>query len=159
MSLLRFDSPVEGRSYDALVFHDSAPFGNPLVEMRLGSTDGGEATTGIQKLTQRVLLRLFTSSLGQPYELTEGCSLLDAVDAQRIKNAADARGEFAAAREQVIDQFINDAIVRSNTPADERLQNLELLSAAVQGDVLYLVIRVTSQAGNQSQFIAPITLP
>jgi hypothetical protein len=125
------------------------------VEQDLFGEDGGVPVSGVRKLAQQVVLRLFTPIGGMAYEPREGCQLMTDVIAGRVRTTDQARQSFAQSRDAVLDQFDADMRQYPMIPADEQLASLDLLDVAVQRDALYLSVQVVS-AANQA---FPLTLP
>jgi hypothetical protein len=125
------------------------------VEQDLFGDDGGIPVSGVRKLAQQVVLRLFTPLGGMAYEPQEGCQLMTDVIAGRVRTSDQARQSFAQSRDAVLSQFDADLRQYPAMPTDEQLAALDLLDVSVQRDALYLSVRVVSVA-NQA---FPLTLP
>lgn len=158
MSILDFVPLVPGRKVDLLAFQTPTPFTMTRQQQTIFTPEGGAACLGWQKMAQQFMVRLYTRSGGKPYARNEGNQFVTEILAGAIRTTEDARRSFAFAKESVLDQFDADVEADSTIPLDEQLQTVELLGATVQGDVLTLSIRLTSRAGAQGQFIAPLTV-
>jgi len=119
--------------------------------------DGGEAISGVGKLAQQFVLRLFTPIGGQRYEPREGSQFMLDVTAGRTRTADQVRRSFAIAREEIISQFLRDQELWSHIPDDERLAEVELVSVNVVQDSIFLVVRIISVAGQATAVTLPIT--
>jgi hypothetical protein len=119
--------------------------------------NGGEAISGVGKLAQQFVLRLFTPIGGQAYEPREGSQFMLDVTAGRIRTAEQARRSFAISREEIISQFARDQELWPQIPDDERLAEIELVAASVVQDSVFLVVRIVSVAGQATAVTLPIT--
>jgi len=155
MSILTFTPASPGRKLDLLAFQTDTPFIPTIQRQTIFNGKGGAGCTGWQKMTQQFLLRLYTRLGGKPYS-DEGTQFVNEILAGTIRTTDDARRAFAFAKDTVIEQFDIAAINDPTIPLDEQLDNVELLGAGVQGDELFLTIRLTSRAGIQGRFIAPL---
>lgn len=147
--------------YDAdevdVFFLRSASITNPdRVEQDI-FRNGGEAISGVRKLAQQFVLRLFTPIAGHRYEPSEGCQFMVDVLAGRVRTVEQVRRSFAQSREEILAQFIQDRETWRMIPQDEQLATIELLNIAVDRDSIFLSIRLTSVAGQSTAVTLPIT--
>lgn len=146
--------PIAGRQADILFLHTDAPTQRRLVQQSL-TLHGGVAVAGIEKLAARVTLRLLTPLGGQIYASQEGTQFMSDVLAGRLQTVAAVRQSFARAKETLLDQFVADLRERPDTPADERLVDINLLNVQANGDSIDLKIEIQS-ATRTYEFVQPV---
>lgn len=117
----------------------------------------GAATSGIRKLAQRYLMRLFSRSGTVPGEPHEGTNLLPNLNSGRVRTSVDLQREFADAQLRIVAAFSREQQRRS-MPLDEQYREAKLIGASVRDDVAILSISLISQAGETLQFTAPIAI-
>ena len=155
-SVFRF--PSYSREMDVRFLYADPQDGLVRVSQRIFGDSGSEAVTGVQKLTQQVVLRLLTRYGGQMFEAGEGSQLITSVLRQVVNTAEAASTVFVSTVKDIQAQFDADLEEYPDTPADEILQSLSLLSVTVTKDTLRLHLQITSQLGAQQQFTLPIEI-
>lgn len=158
MSVLDFIPPVPGRKIDVLALQTATPFTLSRVQYVMITADGGRGCYGMQKLAQKVFMRLFTAVGGKLYDRTQGVTFVNQLLAGRIRTTVDASAALVQARDTIESQFIVDVEADSTIPLDERLAELVILSTQIVGDELYVSLRITSAAGETGEFKTPITV-
>ena len=147
-----------GRTHDLLAYTggDTAG-GETLLTQELATTDnGGQITTGIQKLAQRFLLELLTEQGSLTYLPDRGC---DFMAKARLGNFLTPLDVLAAFSGSLVDIRNNLEIEESESdPDDERFLDAEAESVTLNAGSATLHIRVTSRAGNTRKVIAPLNI-
>lgn len=141
---------------DAFFLRSASSVNPTAVEQDL-FRNGGEAISGVRKLAQQFILRLFTPIGGHRYESAEGCQFMVDVLAGRARTVEQVRRSFYTAKEEILSQFIQDRETWRTIPEDEQLASIELLNIAVDRDSIFLSIRLTSVAGQATAVTLPIT--
>lgn len=147
-----------GRTTDMLAFQGAFPSGGDrlLAQSLVGDRDGGSVVTGVEKLAQRVLLILLTKAGSMAYRPDDGTTFMRDADAGAWRTAADVELSFHAAKLDLVRQI--RAVALDSDPADEVIDSIEFLGAALTDGAATLQLRVVSAAGVSVTFIAPISL-
>lgn len=143
-----------GRSHDLSILHGVAATGRTLLQVNLS---GNEVCTGVQKLAQAVLINLFIEKESDPFRPTRGTDFLTNLRAGRIRTNNDVQVEFGAAAAELLDQF--DEAVTDDTPDDEVLTALDLLSFSISDAKLVLSAKITTRAGGSRSVLLPTPIP
>jgi hypothetical protein len=155
--MLDFVSPIPGRRVDLLVF----PHPNPGQLLRLSPSlqlsSGGQATTGLQKLAQMIVVQLYSSSRQRLYDKQRATTFIDDITNGIIRTAADARRSFEFARLDLLNQALRDTETVSR-PLDEQLSDIVLQDVAIDSPVLSLTFSIVSRAGSTGQFVFPVSV-
>lgn len=147
-----------GRLVDLFIAQGAKPVGDQKISYGFGE-DGGEVTTGIQKLAQTWAM-LFLTELGSvPYHPALGTSFLPNVRFKRIKDDTDVRTQFAQAAQAIKSQLdlVADQV---DQPADEQLRSADLTNVNLDkaAGVLNITVTLTSQAAGSTVVILPVPL-
>jgi len=147
----------QNRTIDVLAFDGAVPVGDVrLTQALVLPGQSGAVTTGIQKLVQRFLLELLTTSGSQGYQPKRGTRFMPTVRAGVIRTSADLFALFAVAE---LEARLNLRGEEGRTdPADERYRRATLLSAALSGDTATLSIQLLSEAGETRTVIFPLRI-
>lgn len=142
-----------GRTHDVLCFQPQ-PSGSGRLTMSLG--ERGEIVTGVQKAAQRFLLLLLTPKGSIPYAENVGCSFLTDLSRGGLRSVADVYTAFSAALLDIYNQFLDEE--SPDDPADEQFSDAEIISVRVDTDTVYLVVRVSVESGDSTQYITPLSI-
>lgn len=148
-----------GRTADLLAFQGLFPSAKEqLVEMTLvRSGEGGFICTGVQKLAQRVLTVLLTKKGSVRYLPQIGTTFMLRADRGEWRTQSDVLMAFTAAKLDLVRQV--RGVEQADDPLDEKLAMVNLVSIGLLADRVTLRISVTTQAGNNYQFVAPVRVP
>lgn len=119
-------------------------------------SERGEITTGVQKLAQRFFMLLFTPKGSIPYASETGSDFLPALASGGLRAPADVYTAFSAALVDVREQLLAQEL--TTDPADEKFEEAEIVSLRLTTDVVYIVVRLTTVAGDATQYIAPLSI-
>ena len=110
--------------------------------------------TGIQKLVQRFIIKLFTQTNSKIFEPEDGNIFADNISliAQSYGSLVYQRLQFSFAR--VIEQLRQDPSEFS----DERLRNARIVEFLQDGDAALVKIEIVSEAGSDYTFVVPVVL-
>lgn len=139
-------------TYDLHIMQGVAPEGNRRITLAFGTKPA--ATMGVQKLVTRVVLWLLTC---------KGTDLLDA-DYGSTMFAANMGAGVLQDRMQ-IEHALSDMVYQWNAaeneslPADERLQDAELLAVAAVPGSRVIRLRLTTKAGQSLEAALPLDDP
>jgi len=148
-----------GRTVDVLAFLDADYEGlssSKLTQELMTSGNGGYVATGIQKLAQRYLLELLTSTGSMIYLPNRGSIFMTEARQGFWKTAADVRQSFNVSELTVRSNLLAEEL--PTDPADERYAGSTLDTISVSVDSVLIKITLTSQAGIKRELIAPITI-
>jgi len=148
-----------GRQIDVLAYRgaDTTGPGDVLLTMAIANeVDGGQITTGIQKLAQDFLIELFTMTGTVACEPTRGCSFM--YDAVRgvWRTTTDVFASFAAALIDIENTFAAVELANAELQDDEKYASAEMTAVTLTPTEASVTIKLTSQAGNSRQIIAPL---
>lgn len=116
----------------------------------------GRLCAGKQKLTQKWLLEFLTERGSMPFHMaTRGTTFLNSLRNRALLNSQDVQAAFSFADLQ-IRQTLN-ALDTADTPRDEQLIGATLVSLVLAGEVISLTIKLTTAAGTDVVFVAPIS--
>ena len=104
-------------------------------------------STGILRLSERVIFRLFTgigAAYGQP---SFGNSFIENIRKGRYRTTTSLQQGFSVARLQLLKQAAIDEANDETTMVD-----IELLAAAIVADTVDLRLRITSKSGGTAVF-------
>jgi len=148
-----------GRTADLLAFQGSFPHvREQLVQMTLvRSGEGGFLCTGVQKLAQRLLLVLLTKKGSMRYLPAFGTAFMIRAERGIWRTQSDVMMAFTAAKLDLVRQMREQE--SDDDPPDERLAMVNLIGIGLNADSVSLRISVTTQAGTNYQFIAPVRVP
>ena len=139
----------------------------PLDSQRVHITTTNSApkiVAGIEKLVQRYTVALL-SILGEiHFDAAFGTALIPRILGGHIPNRGVLSGAFTSANVNAIRQLVlddNNTDVYGTIPEDERIYTAGLLDYDVdyESGIAYLKILITSQAGDNMEFIVPTTAP
>ena len=116
---------------------------------------GGFVVTGVNKLAQRLLILLLTERGSLRYLPEVGTFLITDARLGLWRTLADVQQSAHSALLDVRRQLV--LAESEDDPADEKVDNIELLSATLQGDRASLHLQVSSLAGDTRAFIAPLS--
>lgn len=142
-------------TYDLAVFSQSSLTPTPL---RAGQSfydnRGGQAVTGVLKLSQRWLLEFLTERGSTPFAPTTGTQFVTEVRQGLIPDESAARLAFAsAAADAAAAVRVQE---RETDPADERLDSVTLDDVMVRFGVVTLTVTITSLAGESRTVVQPL---
>jgi hypothetical protein len=144
-----------GRRVDILAYQAPNPVGLVRPSPALVTQENGSlATTGIQKLAQMVLIELLTVQGSMRYAPEVGTTMIRDLQEGRIRTELELASAFAIAVTSVVTNLAETE--EDDTPDDERLETMTLLSANMQPGAARIVFSVTSVAGQSRQLIMPI---
>ena len=147
-----------GRLNDYNVFRQTkAPGTAQRLELALiSSTDNGQICTGIHKLMQRFLLILFLKKGSFRYDINRGTTFM--LDAERgyWNTTAAVRLSFTTAKDSARRQLKSEQQITD--PSDEIFAEVELNDVMLGDGRVSLTMTLTSEAGSNYTFIAPINL-
>jgi len=138
----------EGRAEDLMILDIGQPVPGTTVLDRQRVTQSSIA--GIQSCCQTFALLLLTRR-GTASNSTLGTDLLTAVQQQLVRTESDLRNQFALAVSQVVPQVNSQSV-----NPDERVASALLEGALVERQRITLRIRLTTEAGSNATFLAPI---
>jgi len=147
-----------GRRIDLSLFSNVPTVENDNRLLVHAMSVNGVATvcTGVQKLAQRVLMRLFTVKGSRRYQPDEGCLFMADAAKGVFRSTANVVASFAAARTDILIQF---AAERYDTdPLDEVLVDLRLDNVLLALDGVAITVRITTAAGSTRKLIAPLPI-
>jgi hypothetical protein len=137
------------RETDVLFVDIGTPVMSSMRRSRLAFGDTIRVVAGVQKAVQKYVSILFTR-LGSSVAPI-GTGFMAAVGTGNVRTEADLSSRF---------QFeSNRAIVQANLNAfraDERIRSVVLLKAIVELQRLSLQVRLTTDAGEEAVFLAPV---
>lgn len=145
-----------GRTVDVLAFQGGRS-GNGEVLLRqelLEGASGGFMTTGIQKLAQRFLLKMFTEEGSMIHLPDEGSRFMTDARTGTLRTALDVEASFAEALLDVQRQLQLEEL--ATDPDDEKFAGAEILSVNLANARATIRVRVEAVSGNSTEFIAPI---
>lgn len=147
-----------GRTVDVLAYRGANVHGGEarLTKQLVGDGDGGEITTGIQKLSQQFLLELLTVKGSVFAEPERGCSFMADARSGAWRTVTDVFVSFAAALADLETTF--DRLDDETAPDDERYADAEIIAVTLAAGAASVSIRVTSQAGDSRVVIAPLSV-
>jgi hypothetical protein len=144
-----------GRTIDILAFQGAEVGRETLLTMALAQEgQGGEITTGIQKLAQRFLLEFLTESGSLMYEPNRGTRFMTELRLGRIRTTIDAEQQFFLAADIARINLVTEE--PDDAPDDEKFGSIALDSLAVAGDKLTLHLTLVSVAGTTREIILPL---
>jgi hypothetical protein len=145
-----------GRSVDLLAYDNIivTPGVSLLVPALATAGGGGKIVTGLAKLMQRFIIRLFTVRGSVHHFPTEGCQFRQDASSGRLRTITDVFSSFSSSVSDIKEQFFREQ--KATDPDDEIFENAELLSVSFSGDRLTLLIQITTAAGRSAQFIMPL---
>lgn len=146
-----------GRSFDLLAYTGGTSRGNTQLTAALASeTSSGQIVTGVQKLAQRFLMELLTEKGSMTFLPLRGCDFMREARLGYWKSVLDVMASFSAS---LIDIKQNlQAEESTDDPDDERFSDAEIVAVTLEGDSASLTVRVTSLAGTDRTFIAPLSI-
>lgn len=141
-----------GRSVDLLIFQGVQPVGEARINLGLGAA--GSICTGVQKAVQTFVLLFLTDKGSVAGEEARGTDFLQGLRTGFIHDDASLESAFRFA---VMDVLNYDSENRpEETPDDEALEDVELVSYDLQPGYLNLTCRVVTLAGESREVIIPI---
>jgi hypothetical protein len=147
------------RKYDLLAFQNV----NTLRESKLGlvlyeEDNPGKICVGIQKLAQRWALEFLTEQGSMPGLPDRGCAFMGLVRRGLLRTQLDVTQSFLDAALRIRVTLREEEYV--GMPDDEKLDDVELESAAILPGYINLRVMITSLAGDERAVIMPVaTLP
>lgn len=145
------------RKYDFLAFQNPDPLREKQLDMQLFSTtSGGQICAGAQKLAQRWALEFLTELGSMPGRPLRGCTFMAAVRQGRLRTRLDVVQSFYAAALRI--RTALQAEEYADMPADEKLDDVDLLNVAFLPGYLNLKVNVRSVAGTARPLILPIEI-
>ena len=148
-----------GRTSDLLAFQGDFPSPREqLVELTLvRSGEGGFLVTGAQKLAQRLLIILLTKKGSLRYRPDVGTTFMIQAERGLWRTQGDVMLAFTSAKLDLVRQMRREE--RDDDPPDERLRLVNLVGIGLAADRVDLRISMTTEAGSNYQFIAPVRVP
>lgn len=119
-----------------------------------GLGDAPVRVSGLRALVQQAVIELISNPLP---ERGRGAGLAQLVAALPPQNQAQARGTFAQAVSSAKTHILANQRYASNLTANERLQDMTLLRAELNGLVWEIDIRITNVAGESATFALPVS--
>lgn len=154
MSVIEF----QGRTADLLIFHGNFPSdGEQQVSMSLVPPNtGGLLCTGVQKSAQRVLYVLLMKLGSIAYREDDGTTFM--IDAERgsWRTVTDVYQSFTMAKLSLMRQL--RAAQEDTDPEDEQIDDVTLTNVSLLADMVQLTFQLTTIAGDDYEFIAPISV-
>lgn len=145
-----------GRDVDIVAYAGASTSGEVTLLQDLAQPNlGGEICTGIQKLVQRFVIKLFTIAGSVKYLPAKGCEFLTDVYSGKLRSSADVFLSFSVAIADMRRQFSAEDLLMAFD--DEKFQSAVLTKVQLSGDGIVLYITLTSQAGTAAQAILPIS--
>jgi len=145
-----------GRRVDVLAFQGATATGSALLEQALLGSAGASICAGVQKLAQRWVIAFLQDKGSAVCDAGRGATFMPRAKAGLLRTELDVRQAFAIAAADVSTQ-LKEAEAEAD-PADERLDEAELLDIGLVLGGLTLSVRVTSLAGNSRTPLLPIPL-
>jgi len=147
-----------GRSHDLLGYQGGDTAGGEiLLTQALATSDnGGQITTGIQKLAQRFLLELLTEQGSLTYLPDRGCDFMAKARLGNFLTPLDVLSSFSAALVDIRNNLEIEEL--ESDPDDERFLDAEAEAVTLNAGSATLHIRITSRAGNTRKVIAPLNI-
>jgi len=144
-----------GRVVDILAFQDAVVGEEALLSMTLARDgEGGEITTGIQKLAQRFLLEFLTETGSIPYDTGRGTDFMTELRLGRVRTTIEAEQQFFLATDTA---RLNLTLEETDDmPDDERFGATTLDSLVIAGDKLTIRMTLRSLAGETREIILPL---
>ena len=111
------------------------------------SSGDGERIYGVKKLVQRVILELLTVKGSMTFNPEVGCTFLSNLKKKPIYSEFDVKNIFLAAKIDIINRLKQEE--DTNTPDDERLENMSLTTITLVPGRLLLTIAIKNKAGTK----------
>lgn len=147
-----------GRLNDYCVLRQTKAVGSSqeLEQALFTAKDAGQICTGVHKLMQRFLLIFLLKSGSLQYDPNRGTTFM--VDAERgyWRTVADVRSSFTTSKDLARRQMT--AEVTTTDPNDEILDDVTLDAVTLGDGKVSLTMTLTSLAGSNYTFIAPISV-
>lgn len=119
--------------------------------------DSGLLIAGIEKLAQKVLTGLLNRAGSKLYKKTDGTGFMTDAVRGSWRTPADVETSFYAARLDLSRQITADEL--DTDPLDEKWGGIELDGVIVAPGKVTIRITLTSAAGSEYVFLAPISVP
>jgi len=146
-----------GRTVDVLIFQGAAPVGDQPIGLGFG-TDGGQITTGIQKLSQTFTVLFLTRKGTVISNAKIGTDFITYMQQGRIQTEDHVLTAFGAAVEDIKRLFDADS-AQADLEDDERFSSAELKSYTIDkvNSKIILVIDLESLAGSSRTIYLPVS--
>lgn len=145
------------RTIDVVAYQGSKPRGNQLLTSELATPDqSGLVCTGVVKLAQKFLLKLFKERGSKLYRPTEGNDFMTEARQGLLRNQVDVFTSFSAALVDIRREFAAEET--DDLPPDERFGSAELLGVTVQPGRVSISVQITSQNDTTTKFITPLPI-
>lgn len=147
-----------GRTIDLLAYSGARTgAGEVQLTMALAQPgEGGQITTGIQKLSQRVLLEALTEKGSLRYLPLRGCDFMREARLGFFQTPMDVLASFSASLVDIQQNL--QAEESDDDPADERFASAEILAVTLVDGNASVTVRVLSLAGTSRDIIAPLSV-
>jgi hypothetical protein len=143
------------REVDVVAFQGSSEFNEQeLSQVFFSETSGGNICTGVVMLAQKFLLKLFKIRGSKKFYPDEGNDFMLEAQTGGLRTPLDVFAAFSAALVDIRREFDNEET--TDMPDDERYGDAQLIQALVSPGSLKIVFEMTSRAGTNTRFIAPI---
>lgn len=146
-----------GRSLDVVALSGATLRSEVQLQPTLlgGDHAGGEVCTGIQKLCQQWVVEFLTARGSCRFVPRRGNQFLPRLYAGTIQSETDIQIEFGIAA-----LTVSDWLRQTDTalPADERIQDAQLVELAIDYPTAKLKIRINSLAGESRAVLLPVTV-
>jgi len=149
-----------GRTVDLLIFQGTKPVGEQKIVLGFGSEQGGQLTTGIQKMAQSFTSLFLTEKGSVPSEPNKGSGFVTAVRQQQIRDESDVKALFNLAVEDVR-KILSLAESQGNFQDDEKFRGATLVKYVLDenGGNIVLYVSLVSAAGTSEQIYLPVSVP
>ena len=155
MTTLNLQPYIDG-TYDILAFRGTKIAGEFLTDQSLADEQSsGQLTTGIQKMSQRFLLRLLTERGTMTYRPDEGTDFMRRLRLGQIRTEDALRSAFVIAEIRIKAQFGRDE--RDDDPAEELYDRATLTGVIIFPGFANLGIELRSRA-EQAQLVLPVPI-
>lgn len=148
-----------GRTIDLLIFQGTAVQGDQAILLDLvgPGNNGGEVTTGIQKLVQSFTMLFLTERGSIKYHPELGTTFLTDMRFQRIHDEADVQSSFNLAVE-LIRTTLSLVAEQTSLPEDEQFASAVLQSFNLDSTngKLTLFVKIESVAGDSRTIYLPV---
>jgi hypothetical protein len=147
-----------GRTIDVLAYDGAKLLGRTLLTQALANeNEGGKVTTGIQKLSQRVLIELMTEKGSMQFLPERGTEFLLEARQGYLNSQLDVFMSVARASVDVINNLRGEE--SESDPDDERIDAIETVAVTYSPGEASVTLKITSLAGDARPIILPVSVP
>ena len=145
-----------GRSVDLFIMQGAGTRGLRRIETGFDSKNGGQLTTGAQKVSQSFLVLFLTEKGSVAGDKEYGSVFLSRIRGSNISES-QIQIIFRETAKDILDQ--QERYIQGDTPDDEILTAIDLLSfSSADPTSMELTIQLTTADGVQREVILPISL-